>query len=139
MGLFDSLLKKATKAVSNTLLDEIGNTIKDNLNINQTINNESTHNIPNTTNTSKTYEIPEKYNEFPKYPGQIIKKPVERTTDKYIRITLRYNGTPSADYISTLLQAGFVQGSSVRYDKNNTYVIVDNLGKQTEIVYHIKK
>lgn len=133
MGVFDNILKKATKIVSDTIesniLEDVKKSVKDNLNINS-----------NTTiNNFQNYVIPEKYSNFPKYEGTIVEKPFERETNKYCRITIRYAGTPRNDFISTLMQNGFTKGSSVRYDRENTYVIVDDLGNKTEIVYHIKK
>jgi len=89
--------------------------------------------------TTNPYAIPEKYNEFPRYNGSMIYKPTERETAKYSRVTMRYPGAPSSEFISSLYQAGFIQETDVRYGKGNTYVIVDDLGDRTEIVYHIKK
>lgn len=135
MGLFNSIFKKATKAISEDILESAKNAIKDNL----TISNESSNNIkPNATKSSE-YTIPERYNNFPKYPGMIIKKPIEKSTDRYTRLTFLCTGVPNPEYFSILENSGFIKGSDVRYDKDNTYVIVDGLGKTTEIVYHIKK
>jgi len=133
MGLFDNIVKQASKLVSNAIedkvFDDLSNSVKNTFN---TTNNRATSNLQN-------YTIPEIYSNFPKYNGTIVEKPIERVTDKYSRITIRYSGTPSSEFISALVQNGFIKGSSVRYDKGNTYVIVDNIGSNTEIVYHIKK
>jgi len=143
MGLFDNILRKATKMVSNTIedkvLDNLKNTIEDTFNTNGGSNREGDRNSSASTNNFQNYTIPEKYNEFPTYPGNMIEKPFERETNRYTRITIRYSGSPNSEFISTLTQNEFIKATSVRYDKGNTYVIVDDLGNKTEIVYHIKK
>jgi len=128
MGLFNNIVRKASRIISdsieNKIVDEVRNSVNDAFDIKS--------------NNIKNYTIPEKYNIFPKYEGSIIQKPTQKNTNNYSRITIRYNGSPNSQYISTLIQNGFIQASPVRYDKGNTYVIVDNLGNKTEIVYHIK-
>jgi len=133
MGLFDNIVRKASRIVTNAIedkvLDDVRDSVEDAFNVNT---NKAANNFQN-------YTIPEKYSSFPKYNGNIVEKPIERKTNNYSRITIKYSGSPSSEFISSLIQNGFIQGSSVRYDKDNTYVIVDNLGSKTEIVYHIKK
>jgi len=132
MGLFDNIIKQASKIVTNAIEDKVFDNVANSV--------KNTINVDNRTNTTlQNYTIPEKYSSFPKYEGNMLEKPVERETNNYSRITIRYSGTPSSEFISSLMQNGFIKGSSVRYDKGNTYVIVDNLGNKTEIVYHIKK
>ncbi len=129
MGLFDNLLKKATKMVTDNVINEVKKTVRENLNI-------------NTDNFSTTpVSISERYDIFPKYPGKMIGKPFEKETKKYFRVTMRYEGMPDNNFIMELTGNGFVKGSEVRYDKDNIYVIIDYLrgNNQTEIVYHIKK
>lgn len=133
MGLFDNIVKQASKFVSNAIEDKVFDNFADSVKNNLNIDNNKT------TSTLQNYTIPERYNHFPKYIGTIVEKPVERETNKYTRITIRYSGSPSSEFISSLAQNGFIKGSSVRYDKGNTYIIVDDLGNKTEIVYHIKK
>jgi len=125
MGLFNSLIRKATREATKSI-------------INDAIQNSFNGNNQNN-NSTQSYDIPEKYNMFPRYNGNMLQRPVERETYQYSRVTMRYSGSPSSEFISALTQNGFTQSTSVRYDKSNTYVIVDNLGGKTEIVYHIKK
>jgi len=131
MGLFDSFVKKAVRSAMNTATDTIvDNTIKpaveksvkDNLGIKDT-----------------KYEIPSTYNDFPTYSGNMISKPSETKTNNYTRLTINYSGNIKNDYENTLLTNGYVKGSNVRYDKDNTYVIVEENGSNTKVVYHIKK
>jgi len=133
MGLFDNFLKKASKVVSDAVESEAFGELKKA--VTDKLNSEDN----GITNNFKSYAIPEKYNMFPVYNGNMLGKPVERNTIHYERITTRYSGAPSSEFISSLLHNGFVKGSTVRYDRANTYVIVEDLGNKTEIVYHIKK
>lgn len=86
-----------------------------------------------------SYPIPEKYNIFPKYPGEMLSKPQKRETSNYSRVTIEYKGEPSQEFISTILQDGFLKASDVRYEKLNTYIIIEDCYGTTKIVYHIKK
>ena len=135
MGLFNNFVRKASRIVTNAVEDKIFDDFKNSV---QNTFNGNTNTNSNNSNF-QNYTIPEKYSCFPKYEGNIVERPIEKETNNYNRITIKYSGSPSHQFISALLQSGFVQASSVRYDKNNTYVIVDNLGNKTEIVYHIKK
>ncbi|MBR3888429.1 MAG: hypothetical protein IKJ32_04950 [Clostridia bacterium] len=88
---------------------------------------------------SMSYDIPSEYSNFPVYPGEMSAKPITTATSRYNRITLFYKGSPSREYYDTLTSAGYSQYSSVRYDKDNTYVIVEKHKNGTKIAYHIKK
>ena len=131
MGLFDRLITKAVKTATNAITDTIiENTVKpsveeavkDSLGIKET-----------------TYEIPSIYGEFPEYPSSMMSKPIETKTSKYNRLTITYKGTIKDEYISSLRDNGYQEGSKVRFDKGNTYVIVEPTGSNTKIAYHIKK
>ncbi len=87
----------------------------------------------------KKRKIPERYLEFPEYPGVAASKPKSIETDNYYRLTMMYKGEPIYDYIRTIEFAGYVKGSEVRFDKDNTYIIVEKIGNKTKIAYHIKK
>lgn len=87
----------------------------------------------------KKYKVLEKYSEFPEYPGKIKNKPYETITDKYNRVTIMYKGSVDSTYYRTLENYGYIKGSDVRFDKNNTYVIVEPHRERTKIVYHVKK
>lgn len=86
-----------------------------------------------------TIDIPIKYSEFPSYNGKVKIAPKETITDKYSRITILYKGSPKKEYYDLLSMMGYVQGSNVRFDKDNTYVIVEKIGFNTKIAYHIKE
>lgn len=92
-----------------------------------------------TTNLTATLEkIPENFIEFPEYPGVLLEKPVLTTTKDYIRITMIYNDYIDETYLETLTSEGFKKASNVRYDKNNTYIIVEEIDDTTKIAFHIK-
>lgn len=90
-------------------------------------------------NNSSNVDIPLKYSNFPTYPGNIKKEPQETVTDKYCRLTIFYKGSPKKEYFDLLNMMGYLQGSDVRFDKDNTYVIVEKIGFNTKIAYHIKE
>lgn len=89
----------------------------------------------------ENFTFPERYNNFPKYSGKLLCKPIENETDKYYRISARYQGTPSDEFLTNIIQNNFIKGSPVRYDKDNTYIIVEYFPDNhfTKIAYHIKK
>ncbi|MBR4111054.1 MAG: hypothetical protein IKK43_05150 [Clostridia bacterium] len=91
-----------------------------------------------TTKTTTVDKIPETFIEFPEYSGILLKKPKITTTPKYVRITMFYKGDIDENYLDTLNRAGFEKASPVRYDKNNTYVIVEKINHLTKIAFHIK-
>ena len=88
---------------------------------------------------TNTVDIPLKYSDFPAYSGKIKIAPKETLTNKYSRLTIFYKGTPSKEYFDLLNMMGYVQSSDVRFDKDNTYVIVEKIGFNTKIAYHIKE
>ena len=87
----------------------------------------------------KTDTIPEKYINFPVYNGEFLRKPEEVLTDKYDRLTLFYKGKPNEQFADSLFMLGYEQANNVRFEKDNTYVIFERIGKSTKIAYHIKK
>ena len=88
--------------------------------------------------TTTVDEIPETFIEFPEYSGVLLEKPQITTTSKYVRITMLYNDYIDENYIEKLQTSGFKKASSVRYDKDNTYVIVEEIDDTTKIAFHIK-
>ena len=90
-------------------------------------------------NSSSNIDIPIKYSDFPIYPGDVKRQPQEITTPKYSRLTIFYKGSPKKEYFDLLNMMGYQQGSDVRFDKDNTYVIVEKMGFNTKIAYHIKE
>lgn len=97
------------------------------------------NNDVNLTEETIPLNIPSKYSEFPNYSGKIKTAPKETVTEKYSRLTIFYKGSPKKEYYDLLNMMGYVQGSDVRFDKDNTYVIVEKIGFQTKIAYHIKE
>ena len=93
----------------------------------------------NLTENAASLNVPMKYSEFPNYNGKIKKEPKETVTPKYSRLTIFYKGSPKQEYYDLLNMMGYVQGSNVRFDKDNTYVIVEKIGFNTKIAYHIKE
>ena len=89
--------------------------------------------------SSANVDIPLKYSDFPVYQGDVKKQPQETTTPKYSRLTIFYKGNPKKEYYNLLNMMGYVQGSDVRFDKDNTYVIVEKFWNMTKIAYHIKE
>ena len=84
-------------------------------------------------------EIPETFIEFPEYSGDLLEKPQITSTPNYIRITMIYNDYIDKSYIEKLQMSGFKKASAVRYDKDGTYVIVEEIDDTTKIAFHIKK
>ena len=131
MGLFDRLIKKAVSTATNTITDTIiENTVKPNVEkvVKDSLGIEEVK-----------YDIPSVYASFPVYSGSMVSKPVETNTSKYTRLTINYAGSIDNEYVNTLLSNGYIKGSNVRYDKENTYVILEADGSNTRVVYHIKK
>ena len=120
MGLFDKLINSAINAASDKISDNIQNKFTN-------------------SNEKKEYSLPDEFSSFPKYEGDIIDGPRRKTTEKYDRISLSFKGDSNNDYISNILSNGFIKASNVRYERGNTYIIVDPYYGNTEIVYHIKK
>ena len=87
----------------------------------------------------KEYNLPEEFASFPKYEGTIVNGPERKSTDKYERITVYFEGLPNNDYISKIQENGFYKASNVRYEKGNTYIIIETNRGYTKIAYHIKK
>ena len=83
-------------------------------------------------------EIPEIFSEFPEYPGVLLEKPQITSASSYTRITMIYNDYINESYAEKLQIYGFKKASNVRYDKDDTYVIVEEIDDTTKIVFHLK-
>jgi len=86
-------------------------------------------------------EIPEKYSEFPKFRDEVYHLS-ETKTSKYTRCTMNFTNVKDReieDYIYKIQSLGYVKGSEVRFDKENTYIIVDYNSGKLNLVFHIKK
>ncbi len=143
MGLFDEL-----KKISKGDIEKFGKDVVSNI---QNVTNEITKNVSedlkNTTgfNTEakKGKEIPAEYSDFPvfKAPDDLETK----DTNKYKRCSMTfysssYNSEEVGQYVLKIQSLGYYKGSKVRYDKGNTYIIVDeDAPNGLNIVFHIKK
>ncbi len=132
MGLFDKILRDVTRAVTDSVVE---NKVKPE--IDKKI--DSVFGGNNISSNTSNYALPEKYSSFPKCVGTMIGRSIETNTEKYDRITMNFSGSVSSEFISLLEANGFRKATSVRYDNQNKYVIVEPMGSQTKIVYHIKK
>ncbi len=93
-------------------------------------------------NTKET-KIPEEYAEFPRFE-KYTRRVNTKNTSSYTRCTMEFRNITQEEvdnYIDKIKLAGYSQGSKVRFDKGNTYIIVDY--RETydglEIVFHIKR
>ena len=81
------------------------------------------------------------YNKFPQFDGKLASL-YEKDTPKYMRCTMDYRSVSSLDfenYIYQITEAGFIQESNIRYEKENTYIIVEYSNRMLHLVFHIKK
>lgn len=95
-------------------------------------------------NSQKDKEyLHEKYINFPKLDKK-IKSINENITSNYDRLTMDYSDVSYLEfemYERNVENYGFEKNSKVRYDKDNTYIILEhNEKRQTlHVVFHIKK
>ncbi len=144
MGFFSDVVNKvftdevkqgASKAAGD--LDSAFKTMGDE--ISKTFSNTNYSNNTSTNNNGK-YTIPEEYKEFPVLEGVIYHLDTKKT-DKYKRCTIKYNNLSEdviTKYKNTIVEAGYNKATDVRYEKNNTYIIVDYNNSDLILVYHIK-
>ena len=90
-------------------------------------------------------KLNEKYVDFPKIEKEesSLTKIEEKQTEKYDRITMDYINISNYEfelYERKIEDYGFDKATNVRYDKNNTYVILEYNEKrqQLHVVFHIK-
>lgn len=106
--------------------------------------------VSDTGTNEVSYRISDEYIEFPKYNGKLKGWPQYVDTSKthvgknYKRVSMffDYNENKKEEYSNQLINAGFVKGSDVRYDKiiegRNTYVIVEKINNyEMKIAFHI--
>lgn len=150
MGLFDEL-KKITKGDINDLTKKIADNIegatKDivygvkgdiekatGVNLGQT---------PENMHQENKKEVPAMYSNFPQF-GKAPNEIETKETEKYTRCSMTFYNVTNEEiqsYILKVQSQGYYKGSKVRYDKSNTYVIVDDNPSSGDlnIVFHIKK
>ena len=77
---------------------------------------------------------------FPMYKGRKIWSNT-RNTDKYNRKNFYYKMDINAmqNYLMDIEMNGFHKASPVRYEKENAYIIVEELNRQLHIAFHVKK
>ena len=134
MGLFDSL-KKIGKEIGKEIEKTVESAAFKNVN-----NNTSGETGFNST-SKNTKEIPAEYSEFPRF-RDIVTDLSTIETAKYIRCTMNFSNVTDqeiSEYISKINSLGYVRGSNVRFDKGNTYIIVDNKYGDLNLVFHIKR
>jgi hypothetical protein len=146
MGLFDEL-KKISKGDIEKFGKDIVSGIQNATNdITKTVSNE----IKNTTginteqsNSSSGKEVPSEYSEFPRFsknPDDITTK----ETEKYTRCSMTFYSATAEEiqnYASQIESLGYTKNTKVRFDKGNTYIIVDDdpSNGDLNLVFHIKK
>ena len=142
MGLFDEL-----KKISKGDIEKFGKDIVSNIqNVTNEISTNVSNEIKNATgvdvNKTSKKEIPEEYSDFPTFskdPDDLTTK----ETDTYTRCSMNFYSTTEEEiqaYIMKIQSLGYYKGSKVRFDKGNTYIIVDEDGPNgLNIVFHFKK
>lgn len=136
MGLFDSLKKigeNLGKEIENAVGSDTFKNMKDSV---MNGNGEKPFSAQ-----KETKEIPAEYSEFPKF-RDVVTELSTKETPKYIRCTMEFSdSTPQeiSDYIAKITSLGYVRGSNVRFDKGNTYIIVDDECGYLHLVFHIKR
>ena len=145
MGLFDSLKKigedigkEIEKGVNSEGFKDFKNAMEGAVKDAQNgINNFSASNPV----SKPAKEIPIEYSEFPTFSGNPDELKTTET-DKYTRCTMDfYHATEQevSEYTSKISSLGYIKGSRVRYDKGNTYIIVDTDNGGLNLVFHIKR
>ena len=134
MWFFDKL-KNIGKAVKSNIPGDI----KDGINhISKDFNKDISSNIDS---SSAENTIPDKFNEFPCFDGK-ISRVSKKETPIYISCALTYENVSSLDfedYLYEITRAGYIQQSNDRYEKENTFIIVEYTEKTLHTVFHINK
>ena len=89
----------------------------------------------------KYKKIPDEYSSFPAF-RENIEKLYTKNQSNYMRCTMDFRDVLEDElskYISKITEERFIKMSEVRYEKENTYIIIDNAGKYLNLVFHIKK
>ena len=92
------------------------------------------------TSSNEPKKVPDEYLGFPQFEGT-IKDLSTKKIDKYHRCTIDYSGVTKEDlnaYKVKINDEGYVKGSDVRYDKDNTYIIVEYEEQNLHLVFHVK-
>ena len=155
MGLFDSITKafndSGIKEGLNTLgegLDKAAKDIGDDFNKSELKKDLTklgkdmgiTGGGSSNTTAAQAKTVPEEYLSFPQFEGTIAELSTKKI-DKYHRCTIDYKNVTTDKinaYKVSIIDAGFVKGSDVRYDKDNTYIILEVNDTDLHLVFHVK-
>ncbi len=91
-------------------------------------------------NSTPNKKVPDEYMNFPQFEGTIADLSTKKI-DKYHRCTIDYNGVTDESvnsYITKIKESGFTKGSDVRYDKDNSYIIVEHEDSKLHLVFHVR-
>ena len=144
MGFFDNIVKSFNEGEIKDGLSQIGKgldkVVKDVGNeINKSGIKEDLKKIGRDLGSSPKV-IPEEYQEFPKFESKIDDLYIKKI-DKYHRCTIDYYNVTDESvnkYISLIEEKGFRKGSDIRYDKNNTYIILEHIKDKLHLVFHVR-
>ena len=137
MGLFDSI-KKFGENIGKEIEKSVGQDAFKNIKDAVTNNANASNNQHSSQNTK---EIPAEYSEFPKF-REVVTDLSTKETNQYRRCTMNFENVTEqevSEYVTKINSLGFVRGSKVRFDKGNTYIIVDNQYGDLNLVFHIKR
>ena len=133
MGLFDNLVKAFNDSGLKDGISEVGKELEKTVN---TVGSEL-----NNLNGNKTVKtVPSEYSHFPQF-NCLIKDVTTKNIDKYHRCTIDYKDVTEDQvnaYISKIEEVGFKKGSDVRYDRDNTYIILEKDIPSLHLVFHVK-
>lgn len=136
MGLLDSL-KKLGENISKEIEKGVNSDAMKN--VKETLANVGAS-VSNAVNPQEK-EIPQEYMGFPKFK-ETVKNLSTKETPDYTRCTMYFSDVSRDDleaYTNQLEALGYVKNSPVRYDKGNTYIIVDYAYGELNLVFHIKR
>lgn len=84
--------------------------------------------------------VPQEYLTFPQFEGTIAEVSTKKI-DKYHRCTIDYKDVTEdavKAYVEKIEGVGFKKGSDVRYDRDNTYIILEADVPNLHLVFHVK-
>jgi len=85
--------------------------------------------------------IPDAYSQFPMFEGNITNLS-ERKEEKYTRCTMDYKNVSEEEFNNYILKVeslGYIKASKVKYEKENTYIIIERNSNMLHLVFHIKR
>lgn len=132
---FFGKLKNIGKAIKSNIPGDIKEGID---HISKDFNKDISSNIDS---TSIENTIPDKFNKFPNFDGK-ISHVSEKETPSYISCALTYENVSSLDfedYLYEITRAGYIQQFNDRYEKENTFIIVEYTDNTLHTIFHINK